>query len=1205
MKKQVIHMNKRIDNPHTNELEYGKYSKNEYKKIYHISDIHLLGRKDRREFENVFSQMLQYIDGKNIDDPWKFEEIDERIDQNLKYYERDDNDIVFDSTKCCIITGDIIHSLIKLNAMIIMMIKVFIKKLNKRMATIIIPGNHDLNVFIKEKNEMDTLYSILYDQSLQNMIYIKDSGFYHIGSNITLSFIHPSEDHRGKYKNYLKPNQCVKPKKYMIAVYHGIVIPEKKEVYRTNRNKTYYDYTQFVDYHLTLLGDIHKACYIDKNNYMGYASSIVQMNFGEDEKEHGMIVWDVENRMSERVFFKNPYCFKNIYITKNGILKPTFMEHVKYLSLRLVYQTNASITKRNQVQEWIQKNIIEKGYQVLYQILQIKYHEMKREEGLEEGLEEILEIVGNEEEEKTKKEETYIENHTFSEDLEFYMKEMGKEYTKEMMEKLIKIYEEEVNKVQKDHNINEVVKNRNKWYVEKFQFSNLLSYGKYNTIDLTNVENSGQMGNVIGIQGPNTYGKSSIFDGICFVLFGETARGDNRDILRKGTDKGYYEIEIVVNDKDRYKIIRTMSIHSKKKNSGNVDTHIDFYKKDMDTNEWIPYLHSQTEIKKNIERIIGTYKNFISHSVFLQNSIDSIISMKVGDMYEYLFNVFELDIYRNIEKNKSQSNYNIKIYESRLNDLTMMIQKKKNENGIERYEERMNIYNGLEEKIEKNERRLEELEKELSELEKDEEICMQSIIIDQKYHGMDDKKLLYRKDYEIKMYQHRMKMNDVNKRIEWYEKRGKDVIHEMKKIKEENQMWEDRKSNIEEWKQRMMDELAIIIGNDITNRMKMYDSVQTYTEKILDMMEKEYMENRKNRIGRMDEIESEMDEKEVLIGEREEMIKVMEEMEKKVKELGDEEKSDRGEIEVSMEKIRMRLREKRNEIKEIEIENMNHRERREKSRLEIERYRGEMGEIEKMEEERERCKEMIDIIDEFYKIINMKSGIPAMRLRKYVEVLEEKMNMNMDIFGNYRFRILVNEKSIEMKIAKNRETNDYYPVQNASGFEKFFISILLKALIRDISNIPQSHMLFIDETISNLDKEHLNELENYIQQFCDHYYHDIFIITHLEEPMEWIENHMWIYRNEEKISKIIYGEEEISMSHYKFMDDMDKMKDQELVDQKDMMIQTGLQSSYSIIDTMKAMVSGSEIVPTLGGFSLTMVEKKEKVKRGGKKVKTI
>ena len=83
-------------------------------------------------------------------------------------------------------------------------------------------------------------------------------------------------------------------------------------------------------------------------------------------------------------------------------------------------------------------------------------------------------------------------------------------------------------------------------------------------------------------------------------------------------------------------------------------------------------------------------------------------------------------------------------------------------------------------------------------------------------------------------------------------------------------------------------------------------------------------------------------------------------------------------------------------------------------------------------------------------------------------------------------------KKIDMSI----ET-DYGMVDSISGMESFMIDLAFKIVISQISEMPKSNMLFIDESISVLDHERLNNIDQ-LFNFISQYYNSVFLITHLQ-----------------------------------------------------------------------------------------------------------
>ena len=139
--------------------EYINYNA-EIKRIYHISDIHINLQAKHDEYKYVFKKLFDYL---------KSEKENFKITNNK------------DIESCIVITGDILHSKTELLPECIELTRNFLSGCAKLMPTIIIAGNHDLNINNNER--LDGLTPIVngVDNDLP-LYYLKKSGLYHFGN---------------------------------------------------------------------------------------------------------------------------------------------------------------------------------------------------------------------------------------------------------------------------------------------------------------------------------------------------------------------------------------------------------------------------------------------------------------------------------------------------------------------------------------------------------------------------------------------------------------------------------------------------------------------------------------------------------------------------------------------------------------------------------------------------------------------------------------------------------------------------------------------------------------------------------------------------------------------------------------------------------------------------------------------------------------
>ena len=143
-----------------------------YDKIYHISDIHIRNTENHKEqYLHVFNNLYTYLKSEalgTVSVP-KSVKNDGFEGPSLREVHSTCNSLI-------VITGDILHNKELLTPLSIELCFDFLTQLSKIMTTIFIPGNHDIN--IKNSDNHDGLYSILYKRKNNNLYYLRESNIY-------------------------------------------------------------------------------------------------------------------------------------------------------------------------------------------------------------------------------------------------------------------------------------------------------------------------------------------------------------------------------------------------------------------------------------------------------------------------------------------------------------------------------------------------------------------------------------------------------------------------------------------------------------------------------------------------------------------------------------------------------------------------------------------------------------------------------------------------------------------------------------------------------------------------------------------------------------------------------------------------------------------------------------------------------------------
>ena len=502
--------------------------------LYHISDIHIRLIQRHDEFRDIF----------------------EKLYKNLRSHNKG----------LIVITGDIFHSKDIISAPSFNLCLDFLSELSKIMPTIIISGNHDIN--LKKLNQIDPLTPI--QKLMKNVYYFKYTGIYNFEN---ISFVVQSIFDM----DFIKSNSVKTNKDYKIALYHGMVQGAKVD----NGFELGFDLENklFDGFDCTLLGDVHKKQLLNGN--IAYAGSLLQQNFGETLDDHGYLIWDLVENKIESIDIKNKKGFVKFIVQENKIINqvpylPEIGEY-KYICTKSDSETVMNLHKE------LTKDVIVSTYNIQH----MDSHKN-------------IKIAGCMKDEFNEK----IVDLDFQKDIiTEYITKYEKDYP---IEDIL-----EINKtINKQVVIKESCRFKN-WYITKIEFSDCFSYKGYNVIDLSTIEQN----SIIGIIGENGMGKSAIIDVIMCCLFKKGVRQQN-SVINYNSNKCFIKLTLIA-DGNTYIIEKTFG-KEKKKDKYNITYGINFYKVSDDSNKYIIKGGTSAHIT-TLEEYIGTYEQFILGNCITQN----------------------------------------------------------------------------------------------------------------------------------------------------------------------------------------------------------------------------------------------------------------------------------------------------------------------------------------------------------------------------------------------------------------------------------------------------------------------------------------------------------------------------------------------------------------------------------------------------------
>lgn len=563
-----------------------------YTNIVHIADCHIRLNKRHDEYKEVFANL--------------YEEIKNTPETTLV---------------ACL--GDVFHSKSDLSPECIQVATDFFKAIADIRPLILVAGNHDAT--LSNKSRLDSLTPLVDSLNHPNLFYLKTTGLYGFGNilfNNMCVFDDPEKYILGKDIPDIYHNQY----EHIIALFHGAVDKASLETGYSISNPAIMN-PLFDNHHIALLGDIHKKQdmqdYEPENNKpcIRYCGSLIQQNHGEGLKGHGYSLWDLSDHSYTHHEISNDFGYFTVEVNK-GQLTTDLVDLPKKVRLRLkCYESISSEVKT------VIAQIKEKA-----QVVETAYVRMDQEMDKKDIIPLCKDIVL-----------TDLTNVDYQNRLiaEFLQK-------KAMITDQNKI--DEILKINRDTNLlikkDEFARNL-KWKPITMEWSNTFAYGEDNVIDFT------QMNGVYGIFGINASGKSSILDTLIFTLFDKTSRcfkGNHVLNVQKTSFKCKLEFEI---SGIRYFIERKGTTTL----SGNVKVDVKFWKVVNGVEE---ELHGTARRDTNdiIRDYIGTYEDFILTAVSFQNAKNSasFIDMGNSERKDLMVQLIGLNVFDRLYESASERN---------------------------------------------------------------------------------------------------------------------------------------------------------------------------------------------------------------------------------------------------------------------------------------------------------------------------------------------------------------------------------------------------------------------------------------------------------------------------------------------------------------------------------------------------------------------
>ena len=546
-------------------------------RIIHIADVHWRGLSRHEEYRESFSAFIKQA--------------------------RDlDPDVIY-------IGGDIVHSKTQgISPELIDCLCWWFTELSKICEVHVILGNHD--GLLNNKDRQDAISPILSALDNHRVHLYKESGVYPTGVTGFNWCVFSCFDEEG-WKDVVPVDGEIN-----IALYHGGVWGSKTDIDWEIEGEV--DLEFFSDYDFALLGDIHKAQFLNEEKTIAYCGSSIQQNYGEDPGK-GFLFWDIRDKDDFDVkFYEIQHRQPFVTIDWLGSVDST-------LSL------TGSLFDRSRFRIRSDRKIHQSDITTLYKRLKDQKSAteivFKMDHAVDPG---IIETDGESFSKKNLRDfsvhqrlmRNYYENTDISDE------------TWEKIEEKISSYISQISK--KDS-----VSRNIRWSIRRLEFDNTFGYGKGNLL------NFDKLGGITGIFGKNRQGKSSIIGSLMYCLYNTTDRGGIKNIHIINTRKKHCraQVDIDVNG-IRYRVERGTVKHQARKGHVYSTTSLSLSKINEDGLVIEDMSGEQRrDTEKIVQSLIGSSDDFLLTSLASQGEMNAFIKEKATSRKNILNKFLDLEIF--------------------------------------------------------------------------------------------------------------------------------------------------------------------------------------------------------------------------------------------------------------------------------------------------------------------------------------------------------------------------------------------------------------------------------------------------------------------------------------------------------------------------------------------------------------------------------
>ena len=655
----------------------------------------------------------------------------------------------------------------------------------------------------------------------------------------------------------------------------------------------------------------------------------------------------------------------------------------------------------------------------------------------------------------------------------------------------------------------------NKWFLEKVEFSNFLSYGQDNVIDFTVLP-----GITVVESNPKNFGGKSTatVDLLMFLFFNKTTKSKtNIDIFNRFSEedtvfvKGYIKI-----DGESFIIERKSNRKKTKAGDYNVTNSVEFSKISVDGTIVNLNGEQRRETELFIVSAIGTEEDFLSTILTNGYNLEEIIESKPTARGQILTKFLGLEVLKQKEEicKTIQSEWSKKLISNQYNILDLdglnKLSKEqiinlnndsiRQQNELVIYEKDLkNLENKKEDILKKRNNDVqddlikinsEQLKKDILDLTKEKEISLSNFnsvtLKEPSQYYIEEDHDVVKKELNDASFNHKLLMNEISKQENLIlelengsfcplcKQSLSDVDHsdEINKIK--NLINENKKT-------------IVSIENNILEISK--------KENFFSSLKIEFDEYEKNKIKKS-RYEIDIELKQININK---LQSNLDEFIKNKEKLNENIRID-GELlilKTQIETIEANIR-KNN----ISIENIKNKIISFEEKIKINEDL-----IKKIKQENDT-----QSIFKIYLTIFGKNGISKVILKNMIPLINQELYHLLVDSCNFILELNISDKNDVELVMIDTETRVVKPINSGSGYERTISSLAIRSVLTKISALPKPNIIVMDEVFGKIADENLEMVGEFFKKIKIYFDH-IFVISHNPLIRNWSDNLIMIKKD--------------------------------------------------------------------------------------------